>query len=483
MKKNCILILVLICCIFTGCQKRENEIDIPTLLPDSGHDDSDTSSPRRLEYEYDTYDGIMQALTDAMYRLKEDILLIKNEGHTNETYETLGQLLDTALAGKAQKYSLEYVKLGDNRINTGPFDEKIRMLFDQYPEQISSETDIINVYKLLCYISQEEYSLDENLFKNEYIYKSLFGNVGDPIQKVNADGSTSVSFSSYTGRLISVNGNYTGVLSLSHPNIVIHDSDIILPAGYSGNVTVAPLNEYGVIGNRTVIYIDNGSGISGEHEVFIYGDKIFLGTDDPEMLDAMNSKDTATKSIDEFIAVLKSYPNLQYLTMQRTGIENTYALFDAIPVSNIIGLDLCHNNISGGIDLSSFISVDILALSDNDIDNIVLSNTRTDMTEINIANTEISNLDFLSNVQRIGSLSIEGTSICNLDALSGKTIRTLSFSLSNDIDGIEALTEIKDLSCLYIDGEGDLPEDVFNIVKSISSLGEFIYNGKIVSLR
>lgn len=208
-----------------------------------------------------------------------------------------------------------------------------------------------------------------------------------------------------------------------------------------------------------------------------------MGTDDPGKLDAMNSKDIATKSIDEFIAVLKSYPNLQYLTMQRTGIENTYALFDAIHVSNIIGLDLCHNNISGGIDLSSFISVDILALSDNDIDNIVLSNTRIAMTEINVTNTEISNLDFLSNVQRIGSLSIEGTSICNLDALSGKTIRTLSFSLSNDIKGIEALTEIKELSCLYIDGEDDLPEDVFNIVKSINSLREFIYNGKIVSLR
>lgn len=197
MKKNCILILVLICCIFTGCQKRETDIDIPTLLPDSGHDhqqDTENSSPRRLEYEYDTYDGIMQAITDAMYRLKEDILIIKNEGYTNETYDTLCQLLDTALVGKAQKYSLEYVKLGDNRINTGPFNEKIRMLFDQYPEQISSETDIINVYKLLCYISQEEYSLDENLFKNEYIYKSLFGNVGAPIQKVNVDGSTSVSF-------------------------------------------------------------------------------------------------------------------------------------------------------------------------------------------------------------------------------------------------------------------------------------------------
>lgn len=205
-------------------------------------------------YDYSTYDGIMQAITDAMFRMRDDIPIIKGNGYENKSFDTLGRLLDAALDGKTQKELLEYVDLGDGRINRGQFLEPMRMMIERYPEQIAGEHEIMDVFEMMCRLDQEEFLSVDGLLENEYIYSEIFGSTDAPRTTANGDGSVTISYDSCDIRIISLYGDD----EKTAPNfdiLDVEDQTITVPAGCIGKITVAPVSEYGVIGTPATVYI------------------------------------------------------------------------------------------------------------------------------------------------------------------------------------------------------------------------------------
>lgn len=89
----------------------------------------------------------------------------------------------------------------------------------------------------------------------------------------------------------------------------------------------------------------------------------------------------------------------------------------------------------------------------------------TNLTELNLENTKITNISFLKNLKNLKKLNISGNNISDLSPLENLTNLEYLYINNNDVKDISALSKLKNLKELFLSG---------NKIKSVSELKNLI---------
>ncbi len=484
MKKYYIILmyLLVITLLLIGCESKNNEdIDIPTISQTLENDHEISV----IEYE-DSYEGKLQYIIDYLHRISEDIDNLADSGINTEEHKIIKNLVDNAIGNREIKYEHETIVIeNDLKLNTYMLDSYIIDFFNQYPDETSKETNIVEFMKYICYWFQKYHMDSDLIYENEKFYNMLFPNTDKPEKTINEDGSINIFFKDYQGKLAIHRGNRNIRFDqIGNADVKVYENNAVINFGYYGNISVAPLNEYGAVGKTSILYIENTSGVSLADLAFIMGESVYIGKNSStEEINAVIQNFKETKNSENYLTFLKGHPSLVTLLINYCGLQDINKLVDVITEEGIQYLDLSFNDLLGTVDFSGFTNIISLSLPINhNLEEIILPENCSSLMDLNIAETKIKNLDFLTNVKKISQLWIEKTNITSLSQLAGKEIKTLSFT----IEGMDysAISEISGLKQLYLHANKiEIDEEFLQMVKEIKTLETIYCNDGTIKIK
>ncbi len=497
-----IILLITIVCV--GCNNNSYD-DIDNIIPeiestdDSSHidkidtsddhihvcdDDHEQEHNHYLEdgYHYETYDdtykGDLQRIYDILYRMTEDINLLKETDQYKKEYDTFLSLMTDVIDGHTQKNKIPQATVNvKGMFSYYNYDHKIVDLFVKYPNEAADEAALIEFTRYFCYL----YAVllqgsTEGIYKDDTLYYALFPNTNNIISNT-AGGKTFVSYEGYTGDIV-VLERADRINKLSIKDTVFSDTAEIV--NYTGTVSVAPVNQYGAVGRTSHLYVSSSPDDDIITSIYINGNMIMINPDvtSQEYINMRNQKEIRSAK-ENYLDSIDNVPYLSVLQVSHCELSDTSQLFSKIPMENINTLDLSNNDLEE-LDLSSFSSLDSLDLNGNiDLRSLKMPN-RKSVLYLGLRNTSIDSLDFLSEYETIANIDIRETAVSDLTSLADKNVYNLDFNA--DITDYSGLCNIKNLKSLNIVSNEKLSDELRDLVKSIGTVSEFYYNYKVVPL-
>lgn len=496
-----ILLLTIVAC--SGCSNHNDSDNIDNIIPEIESTESDCNTDyieknvdnihicdAEHEHEHsledddyyeaydDTFDGYLQMIYDILYRMIEDVNLLKGTDQYKEEYDTFLSLMMDAVDGHMQKNKLPSATVNvKGAFSYYNYDYMIVNLFEKYPNEAIEETTLIEFTRYFCYM----YSVllqgsTENIYKNDTLYYALFPNTKNIIS--NKDGiKTLVYYEGYTGD-IAVLERADRINSLRGIEDVFSETVEII--NYTGTVSVAPVNQYGAVGKTSHIYVSQNRDDSIVDAIYINGNTTMINPDktSQEFTNMQNQKEI--RSVKEnYLDSIDNVPYLSILQVSHCELSDTSHLFAKIPMENINTLNLSNNDLEE-LDLSSFSSLDSLDLNGNYGLRSIKMPKRRSILYLGLRGTAIASLDFLSEYETIANIDIRETAVSDLTSLADKNVYNLDFNA--DVTDYSGLQYIKDLKSLNIVSSEELSDELLDLIKNIDTINEFYYNYKVVPL-
>lgn len=455
-----------------------------------------------------SYDGRYEILVDQIYRSKLDIEILKKTGIELPIYDKYYELICSFLLENTPKCLLpQYWSSGKpDRLNL-QFVNEIYYLASLDEIRVVSNIKLIDLFACYCFssaLSGSNISTDLNNYP--IILKEL---TGDP---VSIEGQSFNQLTCRTEISVPRENNETLYVALGKFDVKITnnrlyvfspDEKVSLPADYSGFISVAKANEYGIIGKTEYYEVESSvslipatpvsfksnrlekaireylnfsendiitlKDLTEVTSIFITGDFVAVNPSGLS-LDILNANEPA-KNNDFSFDDLDNFPCLKSLTVKhnKTGnpsgerikyinyIElwnNGITDISGLEGANASSISIMDNDFTDASVLSSMKVICQVFLNDNPIEKLSLPSKPIE--QLRLRNTDITDLGFLDNVLSLGILDVHGTKIKSADEL----------------------LYLRDISVL------DLPAGVdYSKIKLISTLRELTVDGKSVNLK
>lgn len=420
-------------------------------------------------YDYSSYDGKYSYLIDTLYRIKLDINNIEINGRLSRFYRKYKSSIEDFLDGKTVTCVLPCIDNGDSNSITTSWTRQFYELVEMDSERVYADEKLMDLFRMDCQRwALSYYDLAEEI-QNEYpeLYRLIYPEL---------PSITGVSYDSKTMRtVISVDThgekNFIYILQkgpiskfAKNYNKLESDDEFTVPVTYEGYVSIACIDENGLIGETASVYIEPQtdwlSSITCEFScvtfrkalysyleipdsvditpamllnitsIYINGSDIYfneegLDVDKMNENDGSKLKDICFEDFDYFVSLENltiEHNSLPALSGSAIKYVTTLELTDCgvkdisyLEGSFIQYLRLYSNAITDATVLANMPYLKDAYLANNPVGVIELP--ETELSNISIRNSKITTLDWLEDVAGLFSFDCSGTKISDLSIL------------------------------------------------------------------
>ncbi len=456
--KLAIMILLLLSVFMSCTNNRGEELPEHTSIsndapyhasdPTSSTTDS-ASSTTQSSIEQMVYESWLQGYVSKCYQIMEDIAYFRSQGHDDPEYDAILALLERGIAERPRGYrgSSEISKTDSTLLSTYGL-ANIWQLNQEYP-QYGTEDPLFEVmHWAVAYDQMYRNKSYKVLLDDPDARAVFFPNLGELKVNYNDDGTTTVYYEGYEGKLaVYVGEERSPMIDKSDPNLLFFDRTAVFDNDH-GTISVAPIGLYGFVGPITYI-----EGPDKDIKLYAYGPKIFLGPNSESVPAEITGETAIAEDAAHVLQALEGTTYLMDLRINRCKIDALSVLLAAIEEpEKLLMLILKETYLSGEADLSAMSGLTIIELIDQpELTSVKLPDGSTMLANLNLKHTGVKTLDFLREIQTVYQLNLVNNPISTLAPLAGKQIESLSFSMNEGLD-IGALSEIVGLERLTVTG-------------------------------
>lgn len=454
-------------------------------------------------YNIKTYEGLYSLVVDSIYRTKLDIDILKNAGYDDGTFDGYTTVIMDFLKENDPKHLLprNQSTLAAGKLHI-PWLIYIPDLIQANEEQFLRNEALFIVYAFQCKRDAlGGADISKRLAAFPDVQKKLVGS--SPV--VTAQRFDDASCRTVVD--IDADDNVRLVFKLGRDAVRCTDTDVYIlkkgvalsvPPDYSGDISIAAQNEYGLLGptvyytvKSTVEQIPDSqvnfkssrleaaireylnkpspakikkSDLSSITDIFVNGDLITLNR--TGLTVEMINRNTPAAVNDFSFSDIDNFPCLTSLTVKhnRTGDPS------GDTVLNLSWLELTDCGISDISGLSGC-NIKTLWLADNNITDVSILASATALDNVMLANNPISKAVFPSKAMAV--IDMSNTHITDLACLD-EVVAMFSFDCSDtNVSDISRLTKIRNIHYLTLPANVD-----YKIVQNISSLRELVVGDK-----
>ena len=256
-----------------GGQTGELEYDEEAYHRNMGIEPLDESYRDHISDYYDvfTQDGLSSYVADSLYRVKLEFDKLKAQNCFIKEYSEISALIETYLQGKEVKYLLPALEIKDGWPQFSVMSDVYRLLEMTHEAQVETDEDLVNVYRYYLYLELQYYRTQlsgntKEVWFRDLVFPSKISHVtqhydekmGRTLLTVEGEGIERVAYQ--------LDGNPISIIR-THCFILDKDEVFSLPPNYSGPISIAAVDEYGLLGEAYTYVVTSETDKVPNYEV------------------------------------------------------------------------------------------------------------------------------------------------------------------------------------------------------------------------